>query len=275
MDRSKIPIEFWLRADAVDKLQKRKMCLATGQGACDGPIIAAHTIPRSQLSHLATNGHVKAFKYLAPDLAKNDGKLEIGDKGIGDFSVLNCFCRTHDAQLFAPVENAPLVFSPHQLALLHFRAIASEVYKKSAQVEGFKSHVEHFGKKKAKNVDRLKLLKEMIVSGKSGLRDIEVSFSQIDKDLQKKNYDNISGLVIEFDHQPSIMAVGAFGPEWDYSGTKLQELADLDLVLDHVSLSVLRTDQGARVAFVWCKNLNVSRQFVNSLLICQKINFPL
>ena len=265
MHRNQIPLEFWDRAEIVDRLLKRKTCLASGQGSCDGPVISAHTIPRSQLSHLATNGHVKAFKYRPADIAKNDGNPEVGDKGIGDFSVLNCFCRTHDAKLFAPVENVPLLFDPQQLALLHFRAIFGELYKKNAQVDGFRSHLEHFSQKK-KDLEQVKLLNGMIASGESGLRDIEVSFSQISADLYSEIYDNVCGLVIEFQRQPSIMAVGAFAPEWDYSSKKLQAMSNLDAILDHVSLSIMRTDDGARVAYVWSKASDIGKQFAESLL---------
>jgi hypothetical protein len=41
---------------------------------------------------------------------------------------MNCFCAGHDKIIFAPIEDAPLALSSEQLALLHYRAVAAEVY---------------------------------------------------------------------------------------------------------------------------------------------------
>jgi hypothetical protein len=64
------------------------------------------------------------------DLFQNNGAITAKKIGINKFSVLNCFCAKHDNDLFSAIEDEPLTFNPHQLALLHYRTVASEVYRK-------------------------------------------------------------------------------------------------------------------------------------------------
>ena len=43
---------------------------------------------------------------------------------------------------FAPIEDAPLAFSPEQLALLHYRAVAAEFYQRGNQQESAASELD-------------------------------------------------------------------------------------------------------------------------------------
>lgn len=69
--------------------------------------------------------------------------FEAKEIGVGEFSTMNCFCASHDKALFAPVEDAPLVFSSEQLALLHYRAIAAEFYQRNSQLESAESELDY------------------------------------------------------------------------------------------------------------------------------------
>jgi hypothetical protein len=106
---------------------KFKECLAASdQSPCEGQIIRAHIIPRSQLKQIAQNGHIVAVPTsLLAIMKMQRTRFEAKEIGVGEFSTMNCFCAGHDKLLFAPVEDAPLVFSREQLALLHYRAIAT------------------------------------------------------------------------------------------------------------------------------------------------------
>ena len=65
-----------------------RVCLAKTHSpdACNGAIIKAHTIPKSQLQKIATDGHVYAMRFTAADLARNDGALTAKKVGVGTFS---------------------------------------------------------------------------------------------------------------------------------------------------------------------------------------------
>jgi hypothetical protein len=111
------PSEFWATTETIEKIFKRKTCIAGTIGNCDGRIIEAHTIPKSQLKKIALDGHVYAFQATAGDLYRNDGKSTVDKRGVGQFSVLNFFCSEHDREIFTHLENDELVFDDHQLLL--------------------------------------------------------------------------------------------------------------------------------------------------------------
>jgi len=73
-----LPTDYWTTAEVMKGIFEAKVCLAKihSPDGCEGKIIAAHTIPRSQLRKIATNGHVYAIAATATDLARNEGKLE-------------------------------------------------------------------------------------------------------------------------------------------------------------------------------------------------------
>lgn len=266
LKKTAIPVEYWEGVAAVDKLSKRKMCLASSE-ECNGSIIQAHTIPRSQLDRIAEDGHVSAFQYHGNDLAKNDGQLTVGKRGISQFSVLNCFCKKHDLELFSHVENDELVFDQHQLTLLHYRALGAELYKKQATAESFKRHIDEFrGKKSPDAAAKLMFLELMLEGQNLGLRDIEVSFSQISKALLTEDYDSVSALIVSFEHKPSIMTVGAFAPESDYNGQTLQSLGEENSIVEHVSFSVLCSKERACAALIWLKGSEPGELLARSLV---------
>jgi hypothetical protein len=127
-----IPPDKWVFAQNHQRLLEAKECMAGRyvEGACAGKIIRAHVIPRSQLQQIAVNGHVHAVPTkLTAVMRMKELFFETKDIGVGEFSVLQCFCARHDNALFAPLENEALTFSPEQITLLHYRAIAAEAYQ--------------------------------------------------------------------------------------------------------------------------------------------------
>ena len=50
------PAEFWMTTETIKKINQRKLCLAAARNDCNGPIVEAHTIPRSQLQKIAIVG---------------------------------------------------------------------------------------------------------------------------------------------------------------------------------------------------------------------------
>src|SRR5215471_8024748 len=124
------PGDFWNARALAKKTFETKLCLAQhgSSYACEGKIIRAHTVPRSQLRRIDVEGHVYAVEVTAADVGRTKGTWPARRVGINQFTVFNCFCAKHDQVLFAPLENDALIFDAYQLTLLHYRAIASEFY---------------------------------------------------------------------------------------------------------------------------------------------------
>jgi hypothetical protein len=260
-----VPQEYWQRAEAVEALLKRKVCLAGTMGGCDGPIVGAHTIPRSQLQNIAVDGHINEFQYNADHLARSNGKVTVGKRGIGQFSVLNCFCTKHDAELFSHLEGDPLVFDQHQLLLLHYRALGGEVYRKDASVASFRVHLAEYEGKRGAEAESIRAgLGAAIASEEPGLRDLRLSFSAAGTAVAEGKHDDVSAAILKFQKPPTMMAVGAFAPFRDYAGTLLQA-QDADTIAEHASISLLFADGGARVAVIWPKNSSPGKLFAETL----------
>lgn len=258
------PAEFWAATDTVAKINKRKLCLASARADCDGQIIEAHTIPRSQLQRIAVDGHVYYIKATPGDLLANNGRYTVGEKGIGEFSVLNLFCAKHDREVFSHIENDELVFDRHQLALLHYRAMAAELYKKINAVDAARYHLERV--RKRGDAKKLELSEAFEAGNRLGLRDMTRTFSICEAILRDEDYSRVSGLVVLFKNMPSIMTVGGFSPEFDYTGKPLQRLGNSKATYEQVGVSILAAQDRACVVLTWVSGAAVCRQLADSFI---------
>ena len=267
MDHSKLavhPTEFWATTDTIDKINKRKLCLASKRGDCDGQIVEAHTIPRSQLQKIAVDGHVYYIRALPSDLLANDGHYSVGEKGIGQFSVLNLFCAKHDQEVFEHIETDELIFDREQIALLHYRSMAAELYKKINAVDASRYHMQQARKHGA--AEKMEFLKAFEAGNRLGLRDMTRTFSICETILRDENYSRISGLVVSFKKIPTIMTVGGFSPEFDYAGNNLQRLGNSKATYEQIGVSILAAQERACVVFTWITNAIICRQFADSFV---------
>lgn len=246
--------EFWSFASTFQRFLRHKLCLAEDPGdPCNSPIIEAHTIPRSQLKKIAEDGHVYSFDSSLSQLARSDGNIAIKRFGIGQFSVLNCFCGRHDNAIFLDIEDVPLIFSPRQLALLHYRTVASELYRKIRMVEATNHQLETLLKEQKTDWDRRILddARAFNEGQKLGLRDGRVAFDECQRILNEREYGCLSALIVRFDRMPTIMAVGGFYPEFGFDGLPLQQLGDSQEIYETISFNILASEERAAVVMIW------------------------
>jgi hypothetical protein len=251
--------EFWATAATIKTFTERRLCIAKSDAdPCEGPIIRAHTVPRSQLQKIAADGHVYAMQGDLPTFQKTGGQVEIVKRGIGNFSVLNCFCEKHDRELFACVETEVITGTREQVAALHYRAIASELYRKYTAVETAK----HILSTKAGERNQ-RLLEAGLVGQQLGLIDSGKNIARCERAIFGEQYDELGALVIQFNRLPSIMTVGAYNPLFDYSGRRLQSLANEEVYA--ISFSILTAGSRAVVILAWLKPSEVATTFVEAL----------
>jgi hypothetical protein len=261
------PAEFWAGTETLKKIFKRKLCLAAARGDCDGHIVQAHTIPRSQLQRIAVNGHVYCVRGTPADLLKSGGLVTIGTKGIGEFSILNCFCEKHDREVFTHIENDELTFDPHQLALLHYRAMGAELYKKASGLEGAQHQTKKLQNRNYPDDSEMSQFATAYELGSAiGLRDMMRTFSKCESILCKGDHARINGLVVRFNKMPTIMAVGGFSPEFSYEGQPLQRLGQIEETYEQIGLSILAAQSRAAVIFTWIAEADVCHKFAESFV---------
>lgn len=257
--------DFWEQAKLMRKLGQRKLCLAEPLSECAGQIIGAHTVPRSQLKQIAPNGHVYGIDCSPEGIAKTSGKLSIQKIGVANFSVLNCFCAKHDKDLFRPIEDEPLTFTPLQVALLHYRATAQEFYKKLNGLEVALNHLE-YARKKFHSGPKVETVEAIIHGTKLGVRDITRAFKECEAALSAEDYSLFRAVIVRFKKKPTVMTVGGFAPEYDYDGRQLETLGEEHIHSDHVSLSILLSGEGTVVQIAWLKSSAHGNSFAKSFL---------
>jgi hypothetical protein len=262
----KLPADYWTTAEVMKEIFETKLCLAKSHSPdpCGGKIIGAHTIPRSQMQQIATDGHVYAIHATAGDLARNDGELTAKKIGIGKFSVLNAFCATHDNNVFKHVEDEPLVFDAHQLTLLHYRTAGSELYRKVMSYYTLLHQLEEQQKKKPRNEEAITFLTATAAGEQLGIRDIGTAFVRCATDLFAAKYDQVSALVVHFKKPPSVMTVGGFIPLYDYHGEPSQPIDDVETIAQTISFNILASEGHAAVAMLWFKDHDLVKPFAES-----------
>ena len=268
MAEGKMSADYWITAEVMKGIFETKVCMAKTHSpdACNGKIIAAHTMPRSQLREIAVDGHVYAVAATPADLVHNEGKLTAKKFGVGQFSVLNCFCAAHDKKIFPHVEDDTLVFDPHQLTLLHYRTLASELYRKvSAYIVGL-HQIEEEEKKRPVDKVAVKFLKASAAGTLLGIRDIGTAFERCAKNLFDSKYDDVSALVVHFRKSPSVMTVGGFLPQCDYNAKPIQLIHDTETIAQTVSFNILTSQDHAVLAMLWFKDHYLVRPLAESFV---------
>jgi len=201
------------------------------------------------------------------DLLENAGQFTVGKKGISEFSILNCFCAKHDREVFSHIENDELVFDAHQLALLHYRAMGAELYKKLSGLEGARHQTRTLQSRSYQgDLEKHQFAKAYELGSELGLRDMTRTFSNCESILVNREYERINGLILRFNKIPTVMTVGGFSPEFDYEGRPLQHLGRVGQTYEQIGVSILAAQGRAALIFTWLSDAAVCRRFAQSFV---------
>jgi hypothetical protein len=250
--------QLWSFTERHQRFFKTKECLAAcDQSPCGGQIVRAHIIPRSQLRQIAKNGHVVAVPTsLLAVMKMQRTTFEAKEIGVGEFSTMNCFCAGHDKSLFAPVEDAPLVFSPEQLTLLHYRAIAAELYQRNNQLESAESELDW----DSDEPQNFRFSWISMWNGKA-CEEADHALTRTENMIATGRFKDIRSLVVRFNAPPAVMAAGAFRPQYDFAARRVQNLVD-DCC--YVAMHLLAADGAAALAFTWLRGDSAAKRFVRT-----------
>jgi hypothetical protein len=253
-----IPPQLWSFTERHQRIFEARECLAAGdRSPCSGRVVRAHIIPRSQLRQIARRGHIIAVPASLPAIMRMQRTgFETKEIGIGDFSTMNCFCANHDKTLFAPIEDVPLAFSSEQLALLHFRAVAAELYQRRNQQESAASELDL----ESDEPQNFRFAWIFTCSGQA-VEEAHHALARTEKLIATRCFTDVGNLVVRFDAPPAVMAAGAFRPQYDFAARRVQDLAD---ACCYVAMHLLAADGAAVLAFTWLKRDPAAERFVRS-----------
>jgi len=240
-----------------------KECLSNrfGEDRCDGRIVRAHMIPRSQLIQIAEQGHVHAVPTrLSPIAQMKRSGFAAEDVGIGNFSTLQCFCARHDKTLFAPLEDVALTFTREQLTLLHYRAMAAEVHIRGNAEDAAANE----GRKYLSTDPRREPFYEAFQIQSLATIAAEEHLKRTETMINLSRYDEIRAAIIRFDATPVLLSVCAFRPLYDLIGTKLQDFSE---EAAYIGMHILAVDKNPALVFTWLTDQKPSRRFAKSFCL--------
>jgi hypothetical protein len=251
----------WAFTQQHQRLLEGRECMASLHGveACEGKIVRAHIIPHSQLIQIATSGCVHAVPTrLSAVMQMQHSAFQTTDIGAREFSVLNCFCARHDKKLFAPLEDRPLIFSPEQIALLHYRAMAAEVYQRRNQEEAAADVCRAYQSDDPRRAPFFSIFFSSSIAAEAA----EEALKTTEDALEGARYQEIGSLIVRFNAEPVLLSVGAFRPRYDLNGKAIQ-----DLFVDgfYVAIHILVSENRPAMVVTWLREQKPADQFARSL----------
>jgi hypothetical protein len=96
---------------------------------------------------------------------------------------------------------------------------------------------------------------------------------RFDKILQTGSFSDVSNYVIFINENPDVAATFGATVQFDFQGGALQNLADLTRQLDSLYTSIIATETGGAIVFVWRDvHSNACTKFVKSLTAMENAN---
>ncbi len=248
----------------------KKECLhPLAPAECKGEIVKAHTIQRQgALSTIASNGHVLTIG-IDPDL--EDGRpVKVYERGIRQASTFTGFCRKHDKELFAPIEDGRLQLHRRHMFLLAYRALSRERFAKLRQAEI--------------NADSVaagpmsEVFSTWLRIGAEFALEDQAVFDNMGKALLQNNFRGTNYYVVEFGRVPDLLCSGGPNVTFDFHGNMIQNMdrdpfrqKPYDIIT--VSLLPFGAERGI-VAFAWYGKSKVNYRFIKSLNQLPKSKMP-
>ncbi|WP_240499511.1 hypothetical protein [Oceanococcus atlanticus] len=226
-------------------------------------MIDAHTIQRKgPLAKIADEtGHVMCF-----DTSSSPGRAEISSRGWRKASTFPGYCQKHDSSLFEPLEKLRFTGTHEQCVLQAFRNICNELYRKRALVESLEFQRDMLDR--GRSLDQQISIQMSIFKNLEGQRkSIEENDDvrqQFEDAISTGNYEKFSSRCYFFTGELEVVSSAILQCEFDFCGTQLTDLWDLDLDADLLSHSVMETESGGAIVFVWPSDAKNATRSVQS-----------
>jgi hypothetical protein len=257
--------------------QKYCMHPQASSQTCRGGIVKAHTIQRAGgLTRIARNGQVYSFRTDAIRLEKTGGMNEARLVGINQASTFTGFCALHDNQIFAPIEKNPFKECEEHAFLLAYRALCKELFLKKATIELVSAYkrILDKGKPRSEQENIQGFLSDYETGLRAGLRELEHYKSAYDIALINSDYSSVQYYIVQIDSIPEFMCSAPLQPDFDFKGHRLQSLANVSSILDHITFSLIATDNGGAIVFSWLGQSNAGKMLVSTLDSLSDVELP-
>jgi hypothetical protein len=262
---------IWEAQRLLSKNSERRVCLhPSAHGSnCADTIAKAHTVRRAaDLKSIARDGHVYQTALDIGTIDKNNGDLSVELIGINNASTFRGFCSKHDSATFAPIETADLVLTDEQAFLLAYRPLCKELYAKEAQMESMALiRQSDKGRSTIEQVATQQFASLMEAGIEAGLKDLRRHKAAFDSELVASDFAQMRFVLVRLDCVPDIMCSAVLQPDYSFEGEVIQDIGDLSVELQLVSVTLAATATGGAAVFAWRADSDAAAsQLVDSLL---------
>ena len=247
------PIGKLLDRQRSEKLKGYCLHPEASETNCSQQIVRAHTVQRrGGLAAIAENGHVISAKKAFEDIIKNEGEIIPRKLGVKDASTFMGFCSFHDNQMFDPIEKNPLCLNTESAFLLSFRAISYEYFIKEAALRSNKFQRELDKGRSFEEQSSIQQYLHLVRKGmERGMADLEKWKSEYDYAYIAKKFSEFASYSVQFSGLLPIVASGAFMPEDDFNGTRLQIISRGTASFDHLCFNLTSVGEKSIVVLGW------------------------
>lgn len=259
MDReNQRPVEHWEASNELKDKFSVGFCSSpkSMHSECSNKIIKAHTVPKSSsLKAIAVDGHVYGFNFSLETIRKYKGRIEPELIGINRASTFTGFCKFHDDRIFSPIEKNTFSATQEQCFLLAYRAFTRECYTKSAManLHGLRSSLDKGRSIEAQMDIQMKSFL-LDIGSSTGVRDNAFHKDKFDQAIEKRDFSSCQAIVFEFDDPPPVMVSGAINPDFDFSGKRIQDLGELDVVPNVMAMNSFYDGEKGYIVMSWLEH---------------------
>lgn len=228
---------------------------------CKGRIIDSHSIQRKgPLGKL-----VDAKNHVCRLEGKPEG-VQVAELGWRKASVFPGYCAWHDSEIFDPLEKSPFVGTHEQCVLQAYRSVCNDLYKKRALIESLHYQRDVIDRGCSLD-DQINKQLSVFVNLEGQLKteeELSLLCSKFDDAIKCQDYSAFSSRCYFFEGDLSVTSAGALHTEFDFLGNKLVDMWDLELDAQMLCHSVLATERGGAIVFVWLAEEQSSLAVVSS-----------
>ena len=248
-----------------DVFWKKRGCMhpQSSKAACGGKVIDSHTIQRKgPLSRIVDDsGHVMHF-----ELSTGGTGLSAQSIGWRKASTFPGYCSHHDSELFSPIEKTTFDGGHKQCVLHAFRNLCNEIYRKQALIESleFQKNVLDRGKNLDRQIEIQYSCNKNIKGQRKSLEESKSLRANFEKAIVGRNYEALESRCYFFEGEISVVSSSVFQCEYDFQGNKLVDMWDLSIDAELLSHSIVNTEKGGVIVFVWQKDGNQANAVIES-----------
>lgn len=198
-------------------------CMQVGPDGqrCKNPPISSHSLQKSgALKSIAERGHVLSIQ---PTFRPGQVDWDFKKIGHSKASTFPGYCKKHDSELFAEIEDKYSKFGDRTAALLTLRGISREYFTKMAQIRLWKENEVQrpFTKQLGKSG-----YEEMIQNAETARLELEKAKSVVDNAIASNDYSNLRYTYVLHQAPLPFAFTGAFNPEYTTDGISVLPPAD-------------------------------------------------